>query len=383
MNPELQAGLVGRVLDHLAAGTTDMAPAERAVAAGRYLSAARYQVEQQALFRGLPLVLGEASAIANPGDFITTDDYGVPLLITRDAAGTVHALLNACTHRGSLLTTAARGCGKQAFTCPYHGWVFANDGRLRHVTHGACFPETEKDRHGLVAMPVAERHGLIWVGLEPGRPLDVARFTAEAAADLDWLELADCVAFRPFTVTCRSNWKLVVEGFVEQYHLYYAHPRVTSAYYSDAVVIDRLGPHQRLVAPRSTMASQARVGRHRWRLRPVASIAYYLFPNTMVIAHPDHVALVRIVPVTVDSCTVHWTMLIPRAASDATWTPHWERARESHLTTFAEDVALTDGIQAGMQGGAVPDTVIGRNEWGVINCIDSIDGYLDALGQTL
>src|SRR5690606_12981748 len=104
MTPEVQMQLLERLLAHLEAGTTDMAPSDVVVPGADYCSPERFQREQQRLFRRLPLVLAHASEVAKPGDFLTRDDYGVPLLVTRDQHGQLHAFLNTCTHRGARLT---------------------------------------------------------------------------------------------------------------------------------------------------------------------------------------------------------------------------------------------------------------------------------------
>ncbi len=84
----------------------------------RYASSKRFAAEQRSLFRATPLLAAHASEIANPGDFLTKDLAGLPLLLTRNRDGQAHAFLNVCRHRGARLVDEAAGC-KLSFSCPY------------------------------------------------------------------------------------------------------------------------------------------------------------------------------------------------------------------------------------------------------------------------
>src|SRR5256885_12509295 len=53
-------------------------------------------------------------------------------MVTRDAQGELHALVNACAHRGTTLTRVCKG-RQAAFTCPFHAWTYKPDGRLIKV----------------------------------------------------------------------------------------------------------------------------------------------------------------------------------------------------------------------------------------------------------
>ena len=101
-----------------------------------------------------------------PGDWMTHDYAGVPILLLRRADGSLGAFLNVCRHRGARV---AEGCGSGAssFSCPYHGWTYGLDGALVARPEEASFAAAERATHGLRALPVVEKHGMIWVGPNP------------------------------------------------------------------------------------------------------------------------------------------------------------------------------------------------------------------------
>ena len=119
------------LLRHTADGTFPLAPGVMALTSDHYTSPERFKAEKRRIFQRVPLVLAASCEIPKAGDFKTLDLAGIPVLLARDRQGTAHALLNACTHRGAAV---ASGCGSAArFTCPYHGWTFAQDGALLGV----------------------------------------------------------------------------------------------------------------------------------------------------------------------------------------------------------------------------------------------------------
>src|SRR5206468_10095005 len=156
MQRELQHQLVRRVLAHLEHRTTDHDGHATAQPVSAYVDPARYERERVPLFRRLPLLVGHASQLAEPGDFLTHDASGVPLLIVRDNIGTVRAFLNVCRHRGTRVEAAACGA-KKAFVCPYHAWSYGRDGALLSMPHSIGFAGIERD--GLVEVPCAELAG--------------------------------------------------------------------------------------------------------------------------------------------------------------------------------------------------------------------------------
>jgi Phenylpropionate dioxygenase and related ring-hydroxylating dioxygenases, large terminal subunit len=85
--------------------------------------------ERAAIFARSWQYAGRAAEVAEPGSFLATDAGGVPIVVTRDDAGTLRAFLNVCRHRGAVLT---EGCGKRStIQCHYHAWTYGLDGALR------------------------------------------------------------------------------------------------------------------------------------------------------------------------------------------------------------------------------------------------------------
>jgi hypothetical protein len=99
-----QAELIRRVLEHVSTGTTQMVEHEDRLPILPYIQPERLEAERR-LFRRLPLMLAHASQLPEPGDYLTHDATGTPLLLCRTATGEVRCFLNVCRHR--------RGCARE------------------------------------------------------------------------------------------------------------------------------------------------------------------------------------------------------------------------------------------------------------------------------
>lgn len=107
-----------QVLDHIAAGTTDMVPQQGSVPVEPYLTPSALAAEQAGIFRQAPLIAGRAAMAPTPGDYAAVTVAGVPVLLVRSKSGSLRAFMNVCRHRGTKL---ASGCGHKKggrFVCP-------------------------------------------------------------------------------------------------------------------------------------------------------------------------------------------------------------------------------------------------------------------------
>jgi nitrite reductase/ring-hydroxylating ferredoxin subunit len=164
--------------------------------------------ERALLFRRFPLVVAHASELAEPGDFVTIEVTGIPLLLTR-ADGGLRAFVNVCRHRATRVETAAGGCDKKCFVCPLHGWRYDLEGKLADVPEE--FSRFERDKLDLVPVPIAEAFGLIWVSLTRGGPLHPRAFAAGIADDLDTLDLGALGVAKKHALTRPADWKSTLE----------------------------------------------------------------------------------------------------------------------------------------------------------------------------
>lgn len=347
------------ILRCLAHPETALADTVTTVPVTDYLDAGRYRAEL-ALLRRTPIVVGYASRLAEPGQFLTTELAGRPLLLTRPEQGPARAFLNACRHRGTRLVCEAEGQGARSFVCPYHAWTYHCDGRLLGIAHEQAFGAVDRSTLGLVPVSLTERAGLLWLTLEGDAPPELA---PELDAELRGLELSRHVTFRPYQRTWKLNWKLGIDGGLETYHFRFAHAQTIASYFFDNLLIyKKYGPSARLTLAKKTIQGLPDLPKERWRLRDHANLLYFLFPNTFLLVQADYVALILMSPRAIDETAIDITMLIPEEPRTEKALRHWERNRDLMIRALDEDFALGERIQQTLDSGANRHLTFGRNE---------------------
>lgn len=218
----------------LRAGAADLdtliRPHEGRISRSIFSDANIYELEMARIFARTWAYIGHESELRSPGDFITNHIGEDPVIAARDANGEIHIMLNACTHRGRTVCPLDRGNAK-SFTCSYHGWTFAPDGRLAGVPRAdeVYYGELDRSRLGLRKVPRIETHnGLIFANWdEHATTLD--NFLG---ADMLWyLDLPFAGALGGLEVVgpvmkyrIKTNWKIPSENFAgDDYHVLHTH----------------------------------------------------------------------------------------------------------------------------------------------------------------
>ncbi|MBV8965974.1 MAG: aromatic ring-hydroxylating dioxygenase subunit alpha, partial [Mycobacteriaceae bacterium] len=283
--------IVRRILAHIDAGTTDEGEGWREPV-GNYLDAGRFADELR-LLRSMPSVFLPSAAIRGPGDHIGRDVFGVPLVAVRGRDQRARVFRNACRHRGMALVEGA-GCSR-TLVCRYHGWTYRLDGSLSHVPHPDAFPGLDMSTRGLVEVASCEVDGLIVLG-----PLDTpSGASAQASANSAMAALTDGSPWRDKLLpaerllyvesTLRElNWKVLVEQFLEGYHIRSTHANTFfPLQYDDLNLIEKFGPNSRITFPYRNIERLRDRPESTWTTDARVTYVYQLFPNVMVVTFPD------------------------------------------------------------------------------------------------
>ena len=232
--------LLARLLDHIEHGTTDLVADVWREPVANYRSAARFEAEVD-LLRRRPTPFCPSAFLDTPGSFVARTAAGVPLVAVRDREGHVRVFKNSCRHRGTQLVEGT-GCA-QSLTCPFHGWTYALDGRLRRIPDDYGFPGLDRAASGLVEIVAYERDGLVFAEQEHPRG---------TATD----HVPTMLGGRPYHVLgttetiVAANWKILVEGFLEGYHLKATHRDTFFPYgYDNINVVEFDGADARITFP--------------------------------------------------------------------------------------------------------------------------------------
>jgi choline monooxygenase len=187
-------------------------------------------LENERLFQRAWVFAGAAAEAAAPGALKPMEIGGVPIVLVGGGNGTVRAFHNVCRHRGTRLVDAP--CAKsQAITCPYHAWSYRLDGsiRARPHFHGADtmerFDAAGDPALNLYPVRCETWNGCVFVDVS-GKAPDLLEWLAPMLRRTRAFDFSQIRWIAKKTYTIKSNWKLVLENYMEGYHVFAAHPRL-------------------------------------------------------------------------------------------------------------------------------------------------------------
>jgi phenylpropionate dioxygenase-like ring-hydroxylating dioxygenase large terminal subunit len=285
-----------RLADLITVKSSDRAPAPYLVSTESYLDRGRWQTEIDKLFKSRPILLALSTELSEPGSFISTELLNTPILLSRSADGQVHLFFNVCRHRGALVSRESCGTTHN-FVCPYHGWSYSTNGSLVGVPSEPLFGKVNRAEHGLVELPVAERHGLIFGILDKKAEMDIDDWLGGFSSELADLRLEN----RHVIWTSQfpgPNWKICKDGFIETYHFPVLHKNtVNLKSIPNVMAVDIWDQHARVMYPRRTLAEAMTSPRHEWEPRKLVAVIHMLFPNIMIAeGWGEYALLTQIIP---------------------------------------------------------------------------------------
>ena len=335
--------------------------------ADAYTNPQWHQVDLQEIISKTWQWVCHGEKVREPGSFVTIEIAGKPIAIVRDREGVLRAFYNVCKHRAHKLLS---GEGKTTrIMCPYHAWTYKLDGQLAGAPHTQHLQHFDPKLIWLEPVQVEEFCGFIYVNLD-AKSESLSKLSGNLENEIrHWAPDIDSLTFGyRLTYDIKSNWKNVVDNFLECYHCPVSHKDFCTLVDMKTYKVTTYGIYSSHMADAGQQANSA-YDTSNAKVRTHA--VWWLWPTTCLMRYPGRSSMIvlNIIPMGPDRTLETYDFFLETPEPDET-----EKAAIHYLDTVlqVEDIALVESVQQGMntpafqQGRIVHDPAgSGKSEHGL------------------
>src|SRR3954469_6583357 len=321
----------------------DTAPLERAttIPGDWYTDPRVAELEARTVFGRSWQMVGRAEQVAKPGQYVTAEVGGEPIVAVRGADGVLRAFFNVCRHHAAAVMTEP--CGEaQHLRCPYHGWTYGLDGALKGVPEFDGVQSFEREKTGLMPLRVETWEKFVFVCLDPQAP-PLAQFLGSMVERFKPMHL-DKLHFagrRVFELKC--NWKVFVDNYLDGgYHVPHLHKGLNSILEYKNYTIENDGNFCLQSSPIDSsggeqMTAQVRQGR---------ALYFWLYPNVMFNWYEGYLDTNLVLPLGIDRMAVIFEFYF--ADVSAASAARNQQSMDVSERIQDEDHAICESVQRGL-----------------------------------
>ena len=333
----------------------------------RYTDPEFFELEMQQIFHRNWLFAGHESEWAEPGAYQLFTRSGAPIVIVRGQDNVLRAFYNSCRHRGAPVTRDVCGVAKR-LTCQYHSWSYDTQGKLKAVPDSRSFVDLDTDELALVPVRCEVWQGWVFVN-EDAQADSLVEFLGPICEQMLDINGPDMRRVGRQVHRVEANWKLMVDAFLEVYHIRTVHPDNAALLYDDQSVTVAMLPngHSRLTTEKreelrdfpmvSEQYDNASVGLL-WRQ---TSTSFGIFPNLVVPMDTGAFTFLSMWPVDQRTTELELNWFAPAWDGDEVPEEHLQRL-ELFDTVMAQDKANMAPIQASVESPGAQPFQIGWHE---------------------
>ena len=305
------------------------------------------ELEQRTVFSRSWQLVARAAQIREPGEYISCEIAGEPIIVVRGKDNVLRGFFNVCRHHAAAVITKPEGKAEN-LRCPYHGWTYNLDGELILTPEFAGVANFDRSANGLVPVQVAEWHNWIFVKLEPTGP-SLPEFLGNDLIErleplnperLNWFER------RSYFLNC--NWKVFVDNYLDGgYHVPHIHGGLSSVLDNSKYKIETGERYCLQSSPIIGEKGEAQTSAARKGER---ARYFWIYPNLMINLYEGVMDTNLVIPRGVDKTEVIFDYYFADVS---------ESAREKNLASIAvseqiqaEDVAICESVQRGLSSRA-------------------------------
>src|SRR5687767_430402 len=281
-----------------------------------------YDLEIKSVFSNSWQLAARLDQVVQPGQYVTTDVAGEPIVVVRGNDGVLRGFFNVCRHHAAAVMTEPQGKANQ-LRCPYHGWTYSLEGELKGTPDFAGVCNFEKSTNGL--LPVQTRVWENWVfvrtdsvsgtthagdanALETFLGADlVNQIRPLNLAGLHWMER------RHYSFDC--NWKVFVDNYLDGgYHVPHLHKGLDSVLDYSNYQIENGERFCLQWSPMVSEGAEAQTGAVRKGER---ALYYWIYPNFMLNWYDGGMDTNLVIPRGIDRTEVIFDFYFPDISAEA------------------------------------------------------------------
>ena len=312
--------------------------------ADAYTEARWHEIEQRQVFARTWQWVGHVESLREPGSYTALQVAGMPVVLVRGRDGELRAFYNVCQHRAHELLS---GSGRtDSIVCPYHGWTYELTGRLARARRTADLAGFDASSICLNEVRAEEFGGFVYVNLDPA-----AAGLAEQSGGLGdeiarWApDVEQLTHVRRIHYDIASNWKNVIDNFLECYHCHVAHKDFVTLVEMDTYRVTTHGIYSSHMA-RAGYSANSAYDVDSATVRDLA--VWWLWPNTCLMRYPGrgNFSVMQMVPAGPERTleTIDFYFETADLAEADT-----ESIRYIDEVLQPEDVSLVESVQRGMR----------------------------------
>jgi choline monooxygenase len=284
------------------------------------------ELEQRTVFARSWQVAGRATQVEKPGQYVTCEVAGEPIVVVRGDDGLLRAFFNVCRHHAAAV--ASGHCGVVSnLRCPYHGWTYSLEGALKAAPDLGGVRRFDRRLMGLIQVPTAVWESWVLVKVEDIGPPPV-QIQDLNLRSFHWFER------RHYMLDC--NWKVFIDNYLDGgYHVPHLHHGLDRLLdYSEYQI--ELG--DRFCVQWSPFQDNDR------------ALYYWIYPNFMINQYPDAMDTNLVIPQGLTQTEVIFDFYFTDVSEEA-------RARNAASVAASEriqeeDASICQSVQRGLSSRA-------------------------------
>ena len=304
------------------------------------------ELESKTVFSKSWQMVGRADQVEKPGQFVTANVAGEPIVVVRGNDGVLRGFFNVCRHHAAAVVTEP--CGQASILhCPYHGWNYGLDGTLKGMPEFDGVKNFDRQKNGLLPVKADIWEGFVFVNLDP-HALALKNFLGGLVKRVAPLGLSKLHYFDRRVYDIHCNWKVFVDNYLDGgYHVPHLHKGLNSVLDYKQYTIEN---EDRYCLQSSPMVSGTEDAATATTRKGDRAWYFWQYPNLMINHYQGYMDTNLVLPVDVDHCRVIFDFYF--AEVDEANSEYNRESVAVGARVQDEDLGICEAVQQGLKSRA-------------------------------